>query len=59
MNELVNRSKPSGSANSAIRKLMNVMLVHGDEDDLGFDSKSFPPEKGIYLSCIKSKGLAL
>jgi hypothetical protein len=56
INELVNRSKPSGSANSAIRKLMNAMLNHGDEEDLGFDSDSFPPEKGLYLSCLKSKG---
>ncbi len=56
INELVNRSRPSGSANSAIRKLMNAMLEHGDKEDLGFDSNSFPPEKGIYLSCIKSKG---
>jgi len=56
LNELVNRSKPSGSANSAIRKLLNAMLEHGDEEDLGFDSKTFPPEKGLYLSCLKSKG---
>ena len=57
INELVNRSKPSGSANSAIRKLMYAMLEHGDKEDLGFEASSFPPEKGIYLSCIKSKGL--
>ncbi len=56
LNELVNRSKPSGSANSAIRKLMYAMLHHGDKKDLGFDDNSFPPEKGIYLSCLKSKG---
>ena len=56
INELVNRSKPSGSANSAIRKLMNAMLENGDKENLGFDNNSFPPEKGIYLSCIKSKG---
>jgi hypothetical protein len=56
INELVNRSKPSGSANSAIRKLMNAMFENGDEKDLGFDDKSFPPEKGLYLSCLKSKG---
>ena len=56
INELVNRSKPSGSANSAIRKLMNAMFKFGDEKDLGFDEKSFPPEKGLYLSCLKSKG---
>lgn len=56
INELVNRSKPSGSANSAIRKLMYAMLENGDQEDLGFDVDSFPPEKGIYLSCIKSTG---
>jgi len=56
INELVNRSKPSGSANSAIRKLMNAMLESGDKEDLGFASDSFPPEKGLYLSCLKSKG---
>ena len=56
MNELVNRSKPSGSANSAIRKLMNAMFESGDEEDLGFDASGFPPEKGLYLSCLKSKG---
>ena len=55
-NELVNRSKPSGSANSAIRKLMKAMLDNADEKDLGFDETTFPPEKGIYLSCLKSKG---
>jgi hypothetical protein len=56
INELVNRSKPSGSANSAIRKLMNAMFESGDEKDLGFEDKAFPPEKGLYLSCLKSKG---
>ncbi|MCC5452863.1 AAA family ATPase [Rheinheimera sp. UJ51] len=56
INELVNRSKPSGSANSAIRKLMTAMFTSGSEKDLGFDETSFPPEKGLYLSCLKSKG---
>jgi hypothetical protein len=56
INELVNRSKPSGSANSALRKLMNVMLENGDKEDLGFNQEKFPPEKGLYLSCLKSKG---
>ncbi|WP_137227205.1 hypothetical protein [Shewanella sp. MEBiC00475] len=56
INELVNRSKPSGSANSAMRKLMNAMFKNGDKKDLGFDENAFPPEKGLYLSCLKSKG---
>ncbi|MGV2839071.1 hypothetical protein [Vibrio cyclitrophicus] len=56
INELVNRSKPSGSANSATNKLMLIMLNQDREQDLGFEEHSFPPEKGIYLSVLKSKG---
>jgi ABC-type cobalamin/Fe3+-siderophores transport system ATPase subunit len=56
LNELVNRSKPSGSANAAINKLMLLMLKNAGKEDLGFESDVFPPEKGIYLSCLKSKG---
>ncbi len=55
-NELVNRSKPSGSANTAIRKLLHAMHNNGNQEDLGFTSSAFPPEKAIYLSCLKSKG---
>lgn len=55
-NELVNRSKPSGSANTAIRKLLHAMLNNGNQEDLGFTDSAFPPEKAIYLSCLKSKG---
>ena len=55
-NELINRSKPSGSANSALNKLMQLILDNGDQPDLGFPEDLFPPEKGIYLSCIKDKG---
>jgi energy-coupling factor transporter ATP-binding protein EcfA2 len=56
LNELVNRSKPSGSANAAINKLMQAMLTNAGDEDLGFEVDNFPPEKGIYLSCLKSKG---
>lgn len=56
LNELVNRSKPSGSANSATNKLMVTMLSNDSQSDLGFDENTFPPEKGIYLSVLKSKG---
>jgi len=57
INELVNRSKPSGSANAAIKKLLIRMVDYADERDLGFESDGFPPEKGLYLSCIVKKGL--
>ena len=56
-NELVNRSKPSGNANSATKKLMVRMLNEACVEDLGFANNEFPPEKGIYLSIIKNNGL--
>jgi len=39
-----------------LRKLMMAMLENGDKKDLGFSEDSFPPEKGLYLSCLESKG---
>lgn len=57
INELVNRSRPSGSANSAIKKLLVRMVDYSDEFELGFEPDSFPPEKGLYLSCLVKKGL--
>lgn len=55
-NELLNRNKLSGTANSALNKLMLAILSQGDEEELGFPKKTFPPEKGIYISCVKNKG---
>ena len=55
-NELVNRMKLSGSANSALNKLMLAMLDDDGEQHLALPTDTFPPEKGIYLSCLKAKG---
>ncbi len=55
-NELVNRMKLSGTANSALNKLMLAMLFEDTEEQLDLPVDTFPPEKGIYLSCIKAKG---
>lgn len=55
-NELINRMKLSGTANAALNKLMQMMLVHDGSESLEFSEDSFPPEKGIYLSCLKAKG---
>ncbi|WP_151704766.1 hypothetical protein [Nitrincola alkalilacustris] len=55
-NELVNRMKLSGTANSALNKLMLAMLFDDGEEQLGLPADTFPPEKGIYLSCLKAKG---
>lgn len=56
-NELVNRSKPSGSANAAIKKLVHYMAESYDQPYLGMPENTFPAEKGLYYSCIKRFGL--
>lgn len=55
-NELINRKKPSGTSVSARRKLMERMIDYADEENLGLND-GFPPEKAIYLSCLKQSGL--
>lgn len=57
VNELVNRNKPSGSANAAIKKLVLAMADNFDEEILGFPEDTFPAEKGLYFSCLKNFGL--
>lgn len=57
INELVNRAKPSGSANAAIKKLLVAMAENGDSNNLSLPENSFPAEKGLYFSCVSNKGL--
>lgn len=55
-NELINRKRPSGTSNSARRKLMERMIEFAGEENLDLN-EGFPPEKAIYLSCLKQTGL--
>ncbi|MAJ69461.1 MAG: hypothetical protein CL584_07635 [Alteromonadaceae bacterium] len=57
INELVNRNKPSGSANAAIKKLVLAMAENYGEELLGFPSDTFPAEKGLYFSCLANFGI--
>lgn len=57
VNELVNRNKPSGSANAAIKKLVLAMAENYDEELLGLPEDTFPAEKGLYFSCLRNFGL--
>jgi len=50
-NELVNRNKLSGTAVSALKKLLEAMLSHEGEDNLGIEG--FPPEMSMYISCLR------
>ncbi|WP_413479517.1 hypothetical protein [Vibrio hibernica] len=54
-NELVNRNKLSGTAVSALKKLLQAMLDNEDKDNLGITG--FPPEKSMYISCLKNTSI--
>ncbi|MCA0936675.1 hypothetical protein LCL85_14135 [Vibrio alginolyticus] len=54
-NELVNRNKLSGTAVSALKKLLEAMLEH--EATEGLNIKGFPPEKSMYISCLKNTSI--
>ncbi|MGL5335976.1 MAG: hypothetical protein ACRC9R_07515, partial [Enterovibrio sp.] len=55
LNELVNRNKLSGTAVSALKKLLEAMLEKEHVKDLGIEG--FPPEKSIYISCLKNTNI--
>jgi len=54
-NELVNRTKPSSTANAARKKLLVAMLESADKEDLGFEK--FPAEKAMYRSLLSATGI--
>ena len=51
-NELVNRQSISSAAAAARQKLFGLMIGQGAEPELGFDGKSAPPERSMYLSVL-------
>lgn len=54
-NELLNRDRPSANAVAGRRALAYALALNEGEADLGI--KKFPPEKGLYLSVLKSTGV--
>lgn len=54
-NEMLNRDKPSGNANGALKALLKAMVLSPNVEELGING--FPPEKGLYESIIKKQGL--
>lgn len=56
-NELFNKQKISSAVCLARCNLLDALLQHGDSEDLGFGKDSFPPEKTIYYSLLKSTGI--
>ena len=56
-NELINRNRPSGSANAALKALLYTMVDHEISKNLGF--QKFPAERGLYESILKKNNLHL
>jgi hypothetical protein len=54
-NELINRDRPSSTANAARKKLLMAMLDAADQADLGIEK--FPAEKAMYRALLLSTGV--
>ena len=54
-NELINRRELSSAAAAARRNLIEAMIEHGDQLDLGIVRT--PPEKSMYLSVLRQTGI--
>ncbi len=55
LNELLNRRNLSSAAAAARRNLLEAMLLHAEENRLGFEA--FPPEVSMYRSVLEAHGL--
>lgn len=56
-NELFNRHKISSAISSARVNLLDAVLNHANEADLGFREDAFPPEKTIYYTLLRETGM--
>ena len=56
-NELFNKHKISGTISTAKKNYLVHLTENSNQDDLGFPSDKFPPEKTIYFSLLKNTGL--
>ena len=54
-NELINRRELSSAAAAARRNLIEAMIQHGDQAELGISGT--PPEKSMYLSVLHRTGM--
>ena len=56
-NELFNKQKLSSAISLAKSNLLDRILAHPDQVDLGFGENEFPPEKTIYITLLKNTGI--
>lgn len=55
--ELLNTNKPSGSANAAANALLRRMVLNKFDENLAFDKKKFPAERGLYEILLVQTGI--
>lgn len=56
-NELINREKLPGAITLARKSLFDALLNNYKLENLGYSENTFPPDKTIYLSLLKSTGI--
>lgn len=56
-NEMVNKEHLSTPILTARKALIRNLIGFGNQAELGFDTKKFPPEKTIYLTLLKETGI--
>ncbi|SEL41332.1 hypothetical protein [Parapedobacter koreensis] len=56
LNEMVNKTKLSAAISTARKNLVKNLIDNGDQEDIGYPTHLFPPDKMIYLSLLKDKG---
>lgn len=56
-NEMVNKEQLSSPILTARKALLKDILDNGDQEDLDYSKKKFPPQKAIYLSLLKDTGI--
>lgn len=56
-NELFNKQKISSAISLARVNLLDAMIEHWQEENFGFFSTQYPPERTIYNTLLKSSGI--
>lgn len=56
-NELFNKQKISSAISLARVNLLDAMIEHWQEENFGFSSNQYPPERTIYNTLLKSSGI--
>lgn len=56
-NELMNKTSVSPSIHTAKKNYINALIENWNKPNLGFNDKTFPPEKTIYFSLLKETGI--